>query len=126
QTLRQMTINVAKGISGIQYGSRPVPIEGVDMDDLRQVATEWLTPFFNAFSQQITDRDNYLAGAPPVLAAIGALGNKIYQAAPGDRAQVRNQLIATLQAVDWGKADRWAGIAGKINNGKFSVGGTKE
>ena len=128
QTLRQMVINISKGIAGIQYGARPVVIEDIDLDDVRNVAEDWLTAFFNAFGPLVGDRDTYIVAASPVLAAVGAIGNQILQAPHHERTHRRNELIASLQSVDWKKGPRWAGIAGRVNEqgGKFIVGGTKE
>ena len=127
QTLRQMVINIAKGISGIQYGARPAPMDDVDLDDLHVVAREWLNAFFNTFGTQIRNREAYLISTGAVLSAVGAMGNRIFTADAAERHQLRNALLASLQAVDWRKNQGWDGIAGKINDkGKFVVGGTKE
>jgi DNA sulfur modification protein DndB len=127
QTLRQMTINVAKGIAGIQYGARPVALDDFDLDDLHEVARDWLNAVFNTFGSQVADRETFIISTPSVLAAVGAIGNRVLQAPPHERSQLRNQLIASLQAVDWNKGQHWVGVAGKINDrGKFVVGGTKE
>jgi len=128
QTLRQMVINIAKGISGIQYGARPVPTEDLDLDDLKWVSLEWLGAFFNTFGTIVAQRDTYIISASPVLAAVGAMGNQIVSAKPDERTHVRNRLLADLQSVDWKKGQRWSGIAGRVNEdgGNFIVGGTKE
>jgi hypothetical protein len=85
QTLRQMVVNVAKGIAGVQYGARPVPVDGIDLKELTEVAVDWLDQFFAAFGPQVTDREGYLAGSSPVLSAIGAMGNSILQTPPHER-----------------------------------------
>jgi hypothetical protein len=125
--LRQMTVNVAKGIAGIQYGAKPAPVDDLDLDDLFRVARDWLTAVFNTFPAEIIDRETYLIGASPVLAAIGALGHKVFQAPSFDRSRVRDEQLDSLRSVDWKKTERWAGIAGKLTpKGVFSVSGTKE
>jgi len=128
QTLRQMIINIARGMGGIQYGARPAPVDDLDLSDLKVVADDWLSAFFNAFATQIQDREKYLISASPVLAAVGAMGNEIFRAQRSDRAHERNRLLASLQGVDWRKGERWSGIAGRVNErrGNFVVGGTKE
>ncbi len=128
QTLRQMIINIARGMSGTQYGARPAPVEDLDLSDLKLVAEDWLTAFFNSFGTQIQDREHYLVSASPVLAAVGAMGNEVLRAQPSDRSHERNRLLASLQGVDWRKGERWSGIAGRVNEkkGNFVVGGTKE
>lgn len=126
-TLRQMVINVAKGIAGVQYGARPAPLSDIDLSELHDVARDWFTAYFNAFANEVADRDRYLAGAAPVLAAVGAIGNQIFLAPSEQRTHLRNQLLGGLQGVDWAKGERWSGIAGKFTaRGAFSVGGTKE
>jgi DNA sulfur modification protein DndB len=125
--LRQMAVNVAKGIAGIQYGAKPAPVDDIDLDDVFRVSRDWLTAIFNTFSAEITDRETYLIGASPVLAAIGALGHRILQSPSYDRQQVLDETLASLRTVDWKKSARWTGIAGKPTpKGVFSVSGTKE
>jgi DGQHR domain-containing protein len=127
QTLRQMVINVAKGMGGIQYGARPVPVSDLDLNDVHSVARDWLNTIFNTFGSQVADREKFIISTPSVLSAMAAMGNKILTADSNDRAQIRNQLIASLQGVDWRKGEQWVGIAGKISErGQFVVGGTKE
>jgi DNA-sulfur modification-associated len=126
-SLRQMTINVAKGIAGVQYGAKPAPLDDVDLKDVAEVARDWFTAYFETFAAQVIDREATLAGAAPVLAAVGAMGNQILHATDGNRSHKRDQLLASLQEVDWKKGEHWAGIAGKFTTrGTFSVGGTKE
>jgi DNA sulfur modification protein DndB len=127
QTLRQMVVNVAKGIAGIQYGARPVPMDDLVLEDVHVVARDWLNAFFNTFGTAVADRDTFIISTPSVLSAVGAMGNTLLRASETDRPHLRNQLLAGLQAVNWRKGEHWAGIAGKINErGNFVVGGTKE
>jgi hypothetical protein len=127
QTLRQMVVNVAKGIAGVQYGARPVPIEGVDLQELTDVAATWFNHFFDTFSREVADRDEFLAGSSPVLAAVGALGNLVLSAPAHQRADLQEQLLSTLREVDWRKGPHWQGIAGRFSpKGVFTVSGTKE
>jgi len=125
--LRQMVINVAKGMAGIQYGARPAPVEGLDLEEVRQVAADWLNDFFNTFGTKVSDRETYLISISPVLSAVGAMGNRLLQVDPGRRPSARAEMITSLQSVDWTKGEHWVGIAGKINERKrFVAGGTKE
>jgi DNA sulfur modification protein DndB len=123
-----MIINIAHGMSGIQYGARPAPVADLDLADLEVVAKDWLTAFFNSFGTQVQDREHYLISASPVLAAVGAIGNELFRSQPTERSHERNRLLASLQGVDWRKGERWSGIAGRVNEkrGNFVVGGTKE
>lgn len=125
--LRQMTVNVAKGIAGIQYGAKPAPVDDIDMDDLFEVSREWFNTVFNTFSAEITNREIYLIGSSPVLSAIGALGHRILRASGDARPVLQKELLASLVAVDWRKGEHWFGIAGKFTpTGAFTVSGTKE
>jgi hypothetical protein len=122
-----MIVNVAKGIAGIQYGARPLETEGLDLARLSDVSRDWLNAFFNTFAAQIQDRDRYVTAAAPVLAAVGAIGHKLYEADPQERPTLQAELHADLERVDWTKGERWAGILGKFTDrGTFSIGGTKE
>lgn len=125
--LRQMVITVAKGISGIQYGARPMPTDGVDVRELRSVATSWISAYFAAFIDEISARETSLAGAGPVLASVGALGQQLLSIPAEQRKDVQDRLIADLRTVTWTKGDVWNGIAGGYTaSGVFSVKGTKE
>jgi hypothetical protein len=129
QTLRQMVINVAKGIQGISYGAKPVPIDSDDIPDLVEVATLWLTAVFDQFGTQISDRETYLIGSGTVLAVLGAVGHVLNgtPATGGVREAMVDRLIRDLSAVDWHKSAAWQGIAGRFSaKGTFSVSGTKE
>lgn len=127
QNLRQMVVNVAKGISGVQYGARPVPAQGLDLRELTLVATGWIGAFFDDFIDKIEDRETYLVASGPVLAAVGAMGQELLPLGPDERAKTQERLLDTLRAVDWSKGEHWVGIAGNITaSGVFSVKGTKE
>lgn len=127
QNLRQMVINTAKGISGIQYGARPVPLDDVDVSELAKVATGWIDTYFDTYFKEITARDTYLASSGAVLAAVGAMGHQLLEASTEERRHVADELLTMLKDVDWSKGEHWSGIAGNITSrGVFSVKGTKE
>lgn len=127
QSLRQMVVNVAKGIAGVQYGARPVPAEGLDLRELTLVATGWIGAFFEEFIDKIDDRDAYITASGPVLAAVGAMGQDLLPLGPEERATAQERLLDELRAVDWSKGQHWVGIAGNYTaSGVFSVKGTKE
>ncbi|MEK7424154.1 MAG: DNA sulfur modification protein DndB [Actinomycetota bacterium] len=127
QTLRQMVINVARGVAGVQYGARPAPLDGIDMDDVTRVAHDWFSAYFNEFSAQVIDREGSLAGTPAVLAAVGAMGNQLLAIPSEDREVARGRLLSSLRTVNWSKDHHWSGIAGTVQlAGGFKVGGTKE
>lgn len=127
QTLRQMVVNVAKGIAGIQYGARPVPTDGLDLHVVTDVAVGWLDAFFGTFHREVSDRETSLASSSAVLSAIGALGNVLLDLPDHERAGRQERLLDTLRNVDWSKGEHWQGIAGRFTpKGVFSVSGTKE
>ena len=111
----------------MQYGARPAPIEEDGIDDLRDVALDWIGTYLNTFERKIRDRETYLASSGPVLAAVGAMGQVLLQAPRADREGLRQQLLDSLREVDWSKGEHWLGIAGNFTpGGVFSVKGTKE
>ena len=79
-------INVAKGISGIAYGSRPAPVTDIDLAELTAVATSWIGEYFSRFEKQIADREGHLVGSGPFLAALGAMGQELLTLRVEDRA----------------------------------------
>lgn len=127
QSLRQMVVNVAKGISGVQYGARPAPVTDVDLRDLTAVATDWIGAYFSTFQDEIADRERHLAGSGPVLAAVGAMGQELLGLDQEQRRLRRAAMLRGLTEVDWSKGNHWVGIAGNYTaSGVFSVKGTKE
>lgn len=128
QTLRQIVVNVGKGISGVQYGARPVPIEDLDVDRLSDVSKEFLEAFLGAFPFELTDRNNSVLPAASTLAAISAMVNEIYRDGddgPTRSAKIRG-LVDQLRIVDWRKSNKWNGIAGKLTDKGLAIGGPKE
>lgn len=127
QSLRQMVIDIAKGISGVQFGARPAPMPEVDLQELTAVAADWIGAFFETFLAEITDRDTYLAGSGPALAAVGAIGHDLLKMDPLARQIAQTDLLDDLKTVNWTKGNHWLGIAGNFTaSGVFSVKGTKE
>lgn len=127
-SLRGACVTLAKGINGVQYGARPVPLEPDLVETVRDAAISWFTAVAEVIGPAIQDRDHKLAGAPAVLAAIGAIGNPLVAI---DDPQARDaralQLANSLASVIWERGKRWEGIAGKFTpKGAFSVGGAKE
>lgn len=127
-TLRGACVTIAKGINGIQYGSRPVAINENELDAVRAAAVDWFAAVANAIGPAMEDREHKLASTSAVMAAIGAIGHQLV--AIGDetvRSQRAGALAEELKAVNWERGKRWEGIAGKYTpKGVFSVGGAKE
>ncbi|OLT01445.1 hypothetical protein BJF90_32050 [Pseudonocardia sp. CNS-004] len=127
QGLRQMVVNIAKGISGVQYGARPAPVNDIDLRELTRVAIDWIGLYFQTFETEIADRESHLAGNGPVLAAVGAMGHDLLRMGEAERATASARMIRELRRVDWSKGEQWLGIAGNYTStGVFSVKGTKE
>lgn len=127
QSLRQMVVNVAKGISGVQYGARPAPLGDLDIRELTAVASDWIEAYFTTFEQEIADRETHLAGTGPVLAAVGAMAEELLSFDREHRRARQQAMLDDLRTVDWHKGDHWLNIAGAYtSSGVFSVKGTKE
>lgn len=126
--LRGSCITLSHGIAGVKYGARPVTVPTDQVSQIGQVAVEWFSAIADAVGPAMEDRDNKLASAPSVLAAIGAVGHELVniddQVA---RDAKRITLVEELKSVDWRRGKHWEGIAGKFTpKGAFSVGGSKE
>lgn len=125
--LRQMVINIAHGMSGVQYGSRPAPIDDDRLAQLAELAPLVVAGYFQAFGPRIADREEFIAGAAPVLAAVGAMTEPLMGLERAVQQQKLSMLFAELVRVDWSRGDTWRGIAGDYTSrGVFSVKGTKE
>jgi DNA sulfur modification protein DndB len=126
--LRGACVTLAEGIGGIRHGTRPVPVPDEVVERTKRVAIEWFSAVADAIGPAIEDREQKLASAPSVLAAIGAMGHTVLNV---DDATLRSQriqdLMVKLRSIDWRRGKHWEGIAGKFTpKGAFSVGGSKE
>ena len=126
--LRNACVTFAKGINGVQYGTRPVPLNPVDLPRIEKSAVDWFTAVTEAIGPALEDRTSKLASAPAVFAAIGAVGTPLSQIDDDEVRRARaKELAAELKKVDWTRSARWAGIAGKLSpKNVLSVGGAKE
>jgi DGQHR domain-containing protein len=127
-TLRGACVTLAKGINGVQFGARPVPLEKELMPAVEASAIEWFTALTDNFRPAFENRDQSLASSPTAMAALGAIGHPLVQMAdPRDRALKVHELVRGLTAVNWTRDKTWEGIAGKFTpKGAFSLGGSKE
>lgn len=127
-SLRGACITFAEGIGGVRYGSRPVMLPEEKQPAVLERTTEWFQAVTEAIGPAMEDRENKLASAPSVLAAIGAMGHELLHTHdPNERAVIRAELIERLRQVDWRRGKHWEGIAGKFTpKGAFSIGGSKE
>ena len=126
--LRGACITLAEGIGGVKYGTRPVPLPEDQAERALHVAVEWFTAVTEAIGPAMEDRENKLASAPSVLAAIGAVGHELVNIDETESREAKlTSLIRKLRSVDWRRGKHWEGIAGKFTpKGAFSVGGSKE
>jgi DNA sulfur modification protein DndB len=126
--LRGACITLAEGIGGVKYGARPVPLPADQVNRTLQAAIEWFVAVTDAIGASMEDRENKLASAPAVLAAIGAMGHELVNIeVPALREAKTASLVRRLKTVDWRRGKHWEGIAGKFTpKGAFSVGGSKE
>jgi DNA sulfur modification protein DndB len=127
-TLRGACVTLAKGINGVQFGARPVPLEKDLIAAVEAAAIDWFGALTEAFGPAFENRDQSLASSPTAMAALGAIGHPlIHVADPKDRALKARELVLGLTTVNWGRDKTWEGIAGKFTpNGAFSLGGSKE
>ena len=127
--LRASVVCLAEGISGIQYGNKPVPLDSARVPAIQTAATEYYTALTAKFGPAFEDRLNTVIGTPAVMAALGALGrNAVNMPSPDDRHNEISRVLNTLEGVDWSRGEHWDGVAGKIRpNGTFSTaGGVKD
>src|SRR5262249_17182169 len=126
-TLRGACVTLAKGINGVQYGARPVPIDEL-LGMIEAAAVEWFRVVTDAFGPAIENRLQTLASSPTAMAAIGAVGHPlIHISDPQDRQLKARELVKSLSNVNWARDKTWEGIAGKFTpKGAFSLGGSKE
>jgi|SRR5580704_1698120 DGQHR domain-containing protein len=127
-TLRGACVTLAKGINGVQFGARPVPLDADAISPVETAAIEWFTALTDAFGPAFENRDLSLASSPTAMAALGAIGNPlVHIVEPKDRAFKAHELVTRLVGVNWSRDKTWEGIAGKFTpKGAFSLGGSKE
>ena len=127
-TLRGACVTLAKGINGVQYGTRPVPIDEARLPAVEKAAVEWLTALTAKFNHILENRVQYLMSSPSVMAALGALGHELVDIEDVDARRLKiAQLLQSISTVNWSRDKTWEGIAGKFTpKGSFSIGGAKE
>jgi DGQHR domain-containing protein len=126
--LRGACVTLAKGINGVQYGARPVPLDSKDVASIEAAAVDWFKALADAIGPALEDRVNKLASSPSVIAALGAIGQQAAAITdPVMREAKCRQMAAELKSVNWERGKAWDGIAGKFTpKGNFAVGGAKE
>jgi DNA sulfur modification protein DndB len=127
-TLRGACVTIAKGINGVQYGSRPVDVDDATLNSVRSAAVDWFDAIAEAIGPAMEDREHKLASTSAVMAAIGAIGHQLVGIGDDEVRRERARILAEdLKSVNWERGKRWEGIAGKYTpKGVFSVGGAKE
>lgn len=131
--LRLGCVTVAKGINGIQFGARPVPIEdlGHDEDHIEEVCITWWEAVTSAIGEDFEpeQRGTSIAPAPTALAVIGAFGHSLLEAGlrGGELEEAAADRAEELLTINWERGQHWAGIAGKMTpSGRLSIAGAKE
>lgn len=126
--LRGACTTLAEGISGVKFGAKPVPLTPDRQRVVSETAVAWFRAVTEAIGPAMEDRENKLASAPSVMAAIGAMGHVLLSYDdPEKRQAVMASQIAKLRQVDLSRDKHWEGIAGKFTpKGAFSIGGSKE
>jgi DNA sulfur modification protein DndB len=126
--LRASIVCFAEGIGGVQYGNKPVPVAEERIPVIRDAATEFYGSLVKKLGPVMEDRLNTVIATPAVLAALGALGHQIINVTGADRTIQIEQILESLNGVDWSKGKHWEGVCGKVRpSGKFSTaGGVKD
>lgn len=126
--LRGACVAFAKGINGVQYGARPVPIDDADIGTVEARAIEWFEALTSALGPVLEDREGNVTSSPAVLAALGAVGHPLsYIDDAAERHIKCRDLANDLRQVAWSRGKIWEGIAGKFTpKGTFTLGGPKE
>jgi hypothetical protein len=123
---RTMVAAVAKGVAAVQYGSKPIPDEEIDLDVLETTAASWLARVFETFEPDTFRDKSYILRATPVSSSLGALGKGFFD---GDNEKERMALeVLADEEIDWTVGEHWATVAGRVNpnTGRFAIGGGKE
>lgn len=123
---RSMVAAVARGVAAVQYGAKPIPADGLDVDLLERSSAAWLKRVFDKFGPGAFRDRELILRAGPIGVCLGALGRPFYD---GDAAG-QQQSVAVLDddRIDWTVGPHWEGLAGKTSQatGVFTVGGGKE
>lgn len=120
---------LAKGITGVAFGTKPVPLSRAQAMMVSRAAVDWFDTVAKTIGVQIESRDTMIAGSNSALAALGAIGHKtLHIEDDAERRKAGQDLVARyLTGVNWARGPTWDGIAGRITTkGRFSVAGTKE
>lgn len=121
-SLRGSVVTLSKGMSGIAIGTKPLPLEEAEIEELERQAAAWWNALAKHLGTQLLD-EKMITSSPACLAALGAVGHLAFS-----RGEDPQGVVAKLaRDVEWTKGDRWAGVAGKFTpKGAFSLGGAKE
>lgn len=126
--LRGAYVCFVQGIGGVRFGVRPVVVAKDRVPVLTEQAVGWFGEVVRVIGPAMEDRDQTVAAAPAVLAAIGAVGHELTTIEDAaDRTERQTEVIDSLRSVVWKRGPIWEGIGGKISpKGRLTIGGSKE
>lgn len=120
--LRGSVVTLAKGISGIALGTKPLKLDDSEQARLQRQAAAWWTALADQMGPALTSEES-VASSPAAIAALGAVGHRVFQQGLDPEAEAAR----LANEVNWSKGKHWEGIAGKYTpKGAFSLGGAKE
>jgi DGQHR domain-containing protein len=128
--LRGGCVTFCTGIQGVKYGAKPVPPEDLkkaSLEEYRDACVTWWRAFAERFGPALENREFTVAGAPAMLAAIGAVGHRIMGTPEGQRGEEIKQILNTLAGVKWERGENWFNVIGKASKtGGLAIAGSKE
>jgi DNA sulfur modification protein DndB len=127
--LRGACATLAKGITGVAFGTKTVPLTDEQTVEVTRAAVDWFAAVAGAIGEELNDRTGTIAASNGALAAIGAVGHKTLHVKDArERKDLATALARdVLRGVNWTRGPVWDGIAGRMTTrGKFSIAGTKE
>lgn len=125
-TLRSGCLTFLKGISGLSYGAKPIPgLTTEQVAEIREPALDFFTGLAAGFGDQLSDPDSMMP-APSVFPAVCALGHSLLALPEAEQEDAIVTIMDGLRNVNWSRGTHWEGIAGKVSDGRLSIGGAKE
>lgn len=125
---QNMVAGVALGTSAAYRSRRAGRIitrahgRDVDFAQVHVAAVEWLGWLFDTLTKQAFKQRSSVLRTPPVIAALGALGEPFYTGNAAAQGKARD----IVESVNWWADERWIGIAGDAGaDGHIAAGSAK-